>query len=135
MNASALTKNAGLGALLAIALGLGTSTLSAGPGSEYWRNLGQPKPVGPATAVKLACPLGEACPDAKVIEVYQVKPAWHNGRGPLQSTFVGTKTICTTCGGTTTEMRSTTANGRPPMVPVTVPAKHDCGRATVVALN
>lgn len=120
-------KSIALSALLMTTLGLSApAALTAGPGSEYWRSLGQPKAVEPVKEIQRPCPLGDACPDFETAGIYENKPTSANGRGPTQMVQVGSKLICHTCAGTTTFMRSTHWNGRPPLVAVEVRAKHDC---------
>ncbi len=122
-----ISRIAALGATLAVALSFTAPRTLAGPGPEYWRNLGKPKPEASAPAAQ---PSGIVCTDSKTVAVTEVKNAWTNGRGPLQVSEVGTKRECTSCG-TFTVMKPSWPNARGPLQPVQVAGKHDCTAACV----
>lgn len=122
------SRAAALGAAFVLAVGFTASRASAGPGPQYWQSLGKPKTEAPAAAAQPAP--GVVCTDAKVVPVTETKNAWPNGRGPLVTTTVGTKTVCTACG-TFTVMKPSLPNGRGPMERVQVSGKHNCTTACV----
>lgn len=82
---------------LVLATLLSATATFAGPGPQYWQNQNRARNARPnkaATAVPI-------CPGSKEVAVTAMKPAWHNGRGPLTETQVGTKRVCTVCPVTT----------------------------------
>lgn len=122
MKTARIIKLLGSGAALAIVLGLASPRVLAGPGPQYWQSLGKAKVE---TTARAAQPLGVVCADARLIPDTQTKNAWANGRGPLATFTVGTKTACTACG-TFTVMKPSWHNGRGPLQPVQLAGRHDC---------
>ena len=122
MKTSRFIKLLGSGAGLALVFGLTGPSALAGPGPQYWQALGKTK-VETATPVAQSSG-GVVCTDAKIIPDTQTKNAWPNGRGPLVTSTVGTKTECTACG-TFTVMKPSWHNGRGPMQAVQVAGRHD----------
>lgn len=111
-----------------LASGLLASIVLAGPGPDYWRNLGKtadPKIDAPSPAT---IPV-RACIDARVVTVTETKPGWHNGRGPLVTTEVGRKLTCTACDTPVIVMKPSGPNARGAMAPVAIPGTHDCTKA------
>lgn len=127
MKTSRIIQLLGSGAALALVLGLTSPRAFAGPGPQYWQSLGKVKVETPAPAAQ---PSGVVCADAKIIPNTQTKNAWANGRGPMVTSTVGTKTECTACG-TFTVMKPSWPNGRGPMQAVQVAGRHDCTVACV----
>jgi hypothetical protein len=117
----------GSGAVLALVLGLSGPRVLAGPGPQYWQSLGKAKVETVAPAVQ---PSGVVCADAGTIPDTQTKNAWVNGRGPLATSTIGTKTECTACG-TFTVMKPSWHNGRGPLQPVQFAGRHECTSACV----
>ena len=117
----------GSGAALALVFGFTAPRALAGPGPQYWQSLGNPKAEA---ATPAAQPSGLVCTDAKVVTDTVTKNAWANGRGPLVTTNVGTKTECTACGSFTV-MKPSWHNGRGPLQPVQIAGRHDCTVACV----
>lgn len=101
-------KVVGLGALLALALTFVVPAASAGPGSEYWRNLGrlttqaQAKAIEPDSMVMLVC---GAC---KTVKLTEYKSPQSNGRPPMAWLEIGSKHECEHCGGTITVVNGKT---------------------------
>ena len=116
-----------LGVALAVVVGFTAPRAFAGPGPQYWQSLGKPKPEA---ATPAAQPSGVVCTDAKIVPDKQTKNAWANGRGPMVTSTVGTKSVCTACG-TFTVMKPSWPNARGPLQPVQVAGKHDCTVACV----
>ena len=122
MKTSLLTKTAGLGLLLSAFLA--TNAL-AGPGPQYWAAQGKQAP-----AAKEA-PAADhfVCPDHQVVADTLMRPAMANGKGPLVSVQIGTKTVCHMCPVITVVAQSASPNGRGPIkrTEVTkVGAEHTC---------
>ncbi len=113
---------------VAMALGTGAimSTAVAGPGPDYWRNLGK----APSTAtVSPAAPMihaNTACTDARIVSVTEKKFIQANGRGPMRTVEVGKKQVCTACDVPTIVMKPSGHNARGAMVPVAIKGSHDC---------
>lgn len=127
MRTSRILQLLGSGAGLALVLGITAPRAFAGPGPQYWQSLGKPKVE---TATPASQSSGLVCTDAKIVPATQTRNAWPNGRGPLATLTVGTKTECTACG-TLTVMKPSLANGRGPMQAVQVAGTHDCTSACV----
>lgn len=90
----------------------------AGPGPQFWQNVGTAKkaPVvvaAPATTTPVAA---HACAGAAVVPVISMKPAWPNGRGPLIAVQTGTKTVCHVCATTTVVTTNDWPSHRGPLV-------------------
>lgn len=116
-------------ALSAAALVLSSTSLSAGPGPQYWQSLGKPVPA--AKRVKAAdIPV---CPDSELVPVTVMKPAMANGKGPLVPTQIGTERVCHIC--TTTKVVTTNdwPNHRGPLVQKVVETK--AGTTHVCTVN
>jgi hypothetical protein len=114
------------GAALALGTGLALPTAIAGPGPDYWRNLGKPESkssLAPPESIAT-----KACTDARLVPVTETRTTWHNGRGPLQTVEVGKKRVCTSCATPLVVMKPSWPNARGPLVPVTLNATHDCSR-------
>lgn len=112
------------GAALAMATGLAVPTAIAGPGPDYWRNLGKPESKSsPAPAAPVET---KACTDARLVSVTETKPTWPNKRGPLQTVEVGKKLVCTSCDTPLIVMKPSGHNGRGAMAPVAIKGTHDC---------
>ena len=127
-------------AILAGALSLGAvltiSTASAGPGSDYWRNLGQKDTGAPAPAAPTAHAV-RACTDARLVSITETKSILANGRGAMQTVEVGKKFVCTSCDVPMVTMKPSLPNGRGPMVSVAIRGTHDCstGCATIASVR
>lgn len=94
------------------ALMLSATSLTAGPGPQYWQALGKPAPA--AKQVKAAdIPV---CPGSELVSITVMKPAMANGKGPLAPVQIGTQRVCHIC--TTTKVVTTNdwPNHRGPLV-------------------
>jgi hypothetical protein len=113
------------GAALILGTGLAVPAI-AGPGPQYWRNLGKPAnttTVAPAARSEKTNP---ACTDSRSVSVTATKPAWQNGRAPLTTVEVGKKLVCTSCDTPLIVMKPTWPNARGPLEPVALKGTHDC---------
>jgi len=109
MNKSQNTnKVIGLGALLALALAIVVPTVSAGPGSEYYRNLGQIKTQTEAKAIEPESTVMMVCGACKTVKITQFKSEFSSGRPPMRWFEVGSKHECEHCGGTITVVQGKT---------------------------
>lgn len=113
------------GAALTLGAVLAISTASAGPGPDYWRNLGKKDMSAPALAAPAAHAV-RACTDARLVSITETKSILPNGRGPVQTVEVGRKLVCTSCDIPMIAMKPSLPNGRGPMVPVAIRGTHDC---------
>jgi hypothetical protein len=114
------------GAALALGTGLAIPTLIAGPGLDYWRNLGKPE-----SKSSFASPVPvetRTCTDARLVPITETKTTWHNGRGPLQTIEVGKKLVCTSCDTPIIVMKPSGHNARGAMAPVAIKGTHDCSK-------
>jgi hypothetical protein len=86
-------RSASLLAVLAAGFLLSTATTAiAGPGPEYWKNLGKPKPSAvPNTNTPAAPGTSMDCNSCKIIDVKRVVPS-ANGR--FQQTVAEKKAVC-----------------------------------------
>lgn len=109
----------------AFALLLGTLTAAyAGPGPNYWKNLGKTDTSAPSAA-----PSEHAvrpCTDARVVPITETKTILANGRGPTRTVEVGQKLVCTSCDTPLIVMKPSGPNGRGAMEPVAIKGTHDC---------
>ena len=114
------------GVALALGTGLAVPTAIAGPGPDYWRNLGKPESKSsPAPAAPVE---NKACTDARLVSVTETKPTWPNRRGPLQTVEVGKKLVCTSCDTPLIVMKPSGHNARGGMAPVAIKGTHDCAK-------
>jgi hypothetical protein len=123
MNTKSLRSTLLAAAVLASGTGLAIPAAHAGPGLEYWRPHGKTvsKPaVAPEHGMK------RTCTDARVEIVAETRPSWHNGRGPLTTTEVGEKLLCTACDIPMIAMKPSGHNGRGAMAPAETKGRHDC---------
>ena len=127
MKTNTLRLNLLAGVALALGTGLAIPTVNAGPGPDYWRNLGKPEFK---SSVASPAPIeSKACTDAKLVPVTETRTTWHNGRGPLQTVEVGKKLVCTSCDTPMIVMKPSGHNGRGAMAPVAIKGTHDCSKA------
>jgi hypothetical protein len=115
--------------LAGVALTLGTGLAVpaiAGPGPQYWRNLGKTDNTTTAAQAARSEKTNPACTDSRLVSVTETKPAWHNGRGPLTTVEVGKKLVCTSCDTPLIVMKSSWPNARGPLVPMAIKGTHDC---------
>jgi hypothetical protein len=115
-----------------IASGVLIATAWAGPGSNYWRDS---VPTGRTTPPAAAVPnrhMIRDCTDSRLVSVMETRPILPNGRGPIRTTVVGQKRTCFSCGTPSIAMKPSWPNARGPLVPVTIPAPHDCTDACVL---
>lgn len=112
------------GAALALGTGLAIPTAIAGPGPDYWRNLG--KPEAKSSLAPPAPIATRACTDSRLVPVTETRTTWHNGRGPLQTVEVGKKLVCTSCDIPLIVMKPSGHNARGPLAPVAIKGTHDC---------
>ena len=124
MKTNTLRLNFIAGAALALGAGLAVPTARAGPGLDYWRNLG--KPESRSSLAPTAPVHTKVCSDAQLVSVTETKPTWPNSRGPLQTVEVGKKLVCTSCDTPMIVMKPSLHNGRGPMTPVAIKGTHNC---------
>lgn len=103
-----------------------SSSAFAGPGFQYWKSLNKTPAPSIAPAKHETAPKPVVCSDSHEVAVTIMKPAWANGRGPLQAVQIGAKRECHVCAGTTTVMRPAMSNGRGALQPVQIRGTHDC---------
>jgi hypothetical protein len=126
------------GAAVALATALSIPAASAGPGPDYWRNLGRTdsKAAVAPTSVERAA---RVCADARLVSVTETKPSWQNRRGPLTTVEIGKKLECASCDTPLVVMKPSGHNGRGGMAPVEIKGRHDCTKdgcgATVATLH
>ena len=108
MNTALNRKTIGLAALLALALAFIVPAASAGPGPEYWRNLGQVKTQKEAKEIKPDSTVMLVCGACKTVKLADFKSPQTNGRPPLTWTEVGSKHDCEHCGGSITVVHGKT---------------------------
>ena len=122
-------------AALIVGAGFSISTAMAGPGPDYWRNLGKMEStavVAPAATLTHAT---RACTDSRLVAVTETKTILNNGRGPIQTVEVGKKLVCTSCDTPIIVMKPSLHNGRGPMTPVAIKGTHDCTKGCAVVAN
>lgn len=132
MNTKSLLKPAGLSLGLLFAA-LMSSNAVAGPGPQYWAAQGKPKTDTAVSATKADATPVKLCAGAEVVASTIMKPAMANGKGPLVSVQVGTKTVCHMCPVTTVVTRNSLPNGKgtPVTTEVTkVGTEHNCANCT-----
>jgi hypothetical protein len=109
------------------AIGVFALAARAGPGPQYWRdqaNAGNKAAVSPPSAERAF----RGCGDARLVTITETKSSWTNGRGPMLTTTVGQKLMCTACDTPAIVMKPSGHNGRGAMVPVEIKGKHDCSK-------
>jgi len=98
----------GLGALLALAIGIIIPVVSAGPGPEYWRNFGQVKTQTQAREIEPDSTVMLVCGACKTVKLTEYKSPQSNGRPPMAWLEIGSKHECEHCGGTITVVNGKT---------------------------
>lgn len=132
MNTTLLIKPAGL-SLGLLFTALFSSTAVAGPGPQYWMAQGKPRTAAVVSPAKAAVTPVALCAGAKVVASTVMRSAQANGKGPLVSVQVGTKTICHICPVTTLVRKGPFGNGKGPMTTTEVTkvgAEHNCATCT-----
>lgn len=117
-----------LGACFTLALAAVPSA-KAGPGIDYWLNLGKPKAENSAP---VAVPARRNCPDSKIVSVGEMQSVLRNGRGAQRYVQTGTKRVCESCAPATTVMKPTWPNGKGPLAPVSVKSTHNCDSSCIL---
>lgn len=120
MKTSFISSFRGLSLMLGLAI---LSSAYAGPGPQFWRNMGNSNQLQPTGRDSTQC--GMVCPDTKTVNITERRNDWPNGRGPTHEVVVGTEQVCTSCGSFTV-MKPSLPNGRGPMQAVTVTGTHVC---------
>ena len=109
MNKSQNTqKIVGLGGLLVLALAIVVPTATAGPGPQYWRDLGQIKTQTQAKEIEPDATVMLVCGACKTVKLTEFKSSQTNGRPPMSWMEVGSKHDCEHCGGTITVVKGKT---------------------------
>lgn len=116
------------GAVLVLGTGLAIPAAVAGPGPEYWRNLGKTPERTPAASVSSST-VSMRCTDARVVPITETKSILPNGRGPTRTVEVGRKVMCTSCDAPLVVMKPSGHNGRGAMMPVAIKGSHDCAKS------
>jgi len=132
MNTTSLLKPAGLSLGLLFAALLSSNAV-AGPGPQYWAAQAKRKADTAVSAKKADATPVKLCADAKVVPVTAMRTAMANGKGPLVSVQMGTKTVCHVCPVTTVVTRNAMSNGKgmPVATEVTkVGIEHNCANCT-----
>jgi hypothetical protein len=135
MKTSLITNAAGAGLGL-LFLALVSSNAVAGPGSQYWQSVGQPKAPAVEPAKPAAAPT-HLCAGATVVPVTAMKSPQTNGRPPFVETQIGTKAVCRMCPVTTTVKTNSQTNGRGTWITTEVTktgVEHTCTNCTAVAM-
>ena len=128
MKTNNLALNLFAGAALAWGTGLAIPAAIAGPGPDYWRNLGRNENAAIAAPAALLTHSARACTDARLISVTETKTILPNGRGPMQTAEVGKKLVCTSCDTPLIVMKPSGHNARGGMAPVAIRGTHDCAK-------
>lgn len=129
---SSLSAGLSLGLLASVLL---SSSALAGPGPQYWQNVGRTN-ASATTQTKPAATAAHLCAGAETVAVTTMKPALPNGRGPLVEVQTGTKTVCHMCPVTTTVRTNSLPNGRGTWTTTEVTktgVEHTCTSCTTVA--
>ena len=125
MNISILPSRLVAGVALSLGTGLAVPAI-AGPGPQYWRNLGKSDTTTAVVPAVRGGNTNPACTDARVVSVTETKSILPNGRGPMRTTEVGKKLACTSCDTPVIAMKPSWPNARGPLVPVAIKGTHDC---------
>ncbi len=101
-------KAIGLASLLALALAIIVPSASAGPGIQYWKDLGQVKTQTQAKEIEPDSTVMLVCGACKTVKLTEFKSGLPNGRPPMSWMEVGSKHECEHCGGTITVVNGKT---------------------------
>ena len=103
-------KTIGLAGFLAIALAIFVPAATAGPGPQYWRDLGQLRTQAQVKAIEPESTVMMVCGACKTVKITEYKSAQANGRPPMSWMEIGSEHQCEHCGGTITVVKGKTTD-------------------------